>query len=597
MLETTADARIGATLSKLEEALSANDADAAAHLFAPVSYWRDILSFTWNIRTMEGRDEIRDMLAAQLPKLRATDFQVTEDAKEEDGTLEAFIAFETDVARCEGHIRIRDGLIHTLLTAVRELKGHEETIRRRRPLGARHTIEPGAPTWAESRAAESAAMGRDVQPFVLVVGSGQAGCALGARLKQLRVPALVIDRHERVGDAWRKRYKSLCLHDPVWYDHLPYLDFPDNWPVFAPKDKIADWLEFYASVMELDVWTRAEATRAEWDEAAGHWRVTVRREGEDVTLTPTHIVFATGNYGRPYTPHFPGMETFRGEQHHSADHPGPDAYAGKKVVIIGSNNSAHDIAAALYEVGAEPTMVQRTSTCVIRSDSLMEYGLGPLYSEAATEAGIGTHKADLLFASVPYALMAEDGKRLTDRIREVDADFYSRLEASGFWLDFGADGSGLGMKYLRRGSGYYIDIGASDLVADGRIRLAQGQVTEIVEDGVILEDGRKLPADVIVYATGYGPMNDIVADLVDEETAAKVGKVWGLGSGTPKDPGPWEGEQRNMWKPTAVRNMWFHGGNLHLSRHYSLYLAMQLKARLEGIETPVYGRAEVHHAR
>jgi putative flavoprotein involved in K+ transport len=349
--------------------------------------------------------------------------------------------------------------------------------------------------------------------------------------------------------------------------------------------------------MELDVWTRAEATRAEWDEAAGHWRVTVRREGEDVTLTPTHIVFATGNYGRPYTPRFPGMETFRGEQHHSADHPGPDAYAGKKVVIIGSNNSAHDIAAALYEVGAEPTMVQRTSTCVIRSDSLMEYGLGPLYSEAATEAGIGTHKADLLFASVPYALMAEDGKRLTDRIREVDADFYSRLEASGFWLDFGADGSGLGMKYLRRGSGYYIDIGASDLVADGRIRLAQGQVTEIVEDGVILEDGRKLPADVIVYATGYGPMNDIVADLVDEETAAKVGKVWGLGSGTPKDPGPWEGEQRNMWKPTAVRNMWFHGGNLHLSRHYSLYLAMQLKARLEGIETPVYGRAEVHHAR
>jgi len=597
MLDTTVEARVGAVLAKLEEALAAGDADAAAALFAPVSYWRDLLAFTWNIRTMEGRDAVREMLVSQLPHVRARDWRVTEDAKEADGGMEAFFAFETDVARCEGHIRIRDGLVHTLLTAIRELKGHEETIRRHRPLGARHAIEPGAKTWAQTRAEEAAAMGREVQPYVLVIGGGQAGIALGARLKQLRVPALIVDRHERPGDAWRKRYKSLCLHDPVWYDHLPYLDFPENWPVFAPKDKMADWLEFYTRIMELDYWTRAEARRAEWHPGEGRWTVTVRREGEDVTLRPAHVVFATGNYGRPYTPVFPGADTFRGEQHHSAHHLGPDAWAGRRAVVIGSNNSAHDICAALYEVGADVTMVQRTSTCVIRSDSLMEHALGPLYSEAATEKGIGTHKADLLFASVPYALAAEDGRRVTDRIREVDAEFYRRLEASGFWLDFGADGSGLGMKYLRRGSGYYIDIGASDLVADGRVKLAQGQVTRISETGVVLEDGRELPADLIVYATGYGPMNDIIADLMDEETAARVGKVWGLGSGTPKDPGPWEGEERNMWKPTAHENLWFHGGNLHLSRHYSLYLALQLKARQEGIATPVYGPAPVHHAR
>jgi putative flavoprotein involved in K+ transport len=241
-------------------------------------------------------------------------------------------------------------------------------------------------------------------------------------------------------------------------------------------------------------------------------------------------------------------------------------------------------------------MVQRSSTCVIRSGSLMEHALGPLYSEAATERGIGTHEADMLFASVPYALMPQDGREVTDRIRQVDADFYRRLEAAGFMLDFGADDSGLGMKYLRRGSGYYIDVGASDLVADGRIKLAKGQVTRISETAVILEGERALPADLIVYATGYGPMNAILADLIDQETADRVGKVWGVGSGTPKDPGPWEGEQRNMWKPTQQENLWFHGGNLHLSRHYSLYLALQLKARLEGIATPVHGLAPVHHA-
>ena len=144
------------------------------------------------------------------------------------------------------------------------------------------------------------------------------------------------------------------------------------------------------------------------------------------------------------------------------------------------------------------------------------------------------------------------------------------------------------MKYLRRGSGYYIDVGAADLVADGDVKLAKGQVDHLTEDAVVLADGTELPADLVVYATGYGSMNGWVADLISPEAADKVGKVWGLGSDTPKDPGPWEGEERNMWKPTRLPALWFHGGNLHQSRHYSLYLALQLKARYEGIPTPVY---------
>jgi hypothetical protein len=150
-------------------------------------------------------------------------------------------------------------------------------------------------------------------------------------------------------------------------------------------------------------------------------------------------------------------------------------------------------------------------------------------------------------------------------------------------LDFGADGSGLFLKYLRRGSGYYIDVGASDLVIDGSIKLKSGvEIDRITQTGVRFADGSELPADLIVYATGYGSMNGWAADLISQEVADKVGKVWGLGSDTPKDPGPWEGEERNMWKPTQQENLWFHGGNLHQSRHYSLYLALQLKARMEG---------------
>ena len=429
----------------------------------------------------------------------------------------------------------------------------------------------------------------------MVVGGGQGGIALGARLRQLGVPAIVVDKHERPGDQWRKRYKSLCLHDPVWYDHLPYLPFPQNWPVFAPKDKIGDWLEFYTRVMEVPYWSKTACLSASFDENTKTWTVEVDRDGERVTLHPTQLILATGMSGKPSMPTLPGQDVFRGDQHHSSAHPGPDAYVGKKAVVIGSNNSAHDICKALYENGVDVTMVQRSSTHIVKSDSLMDLGLGDLYSERAVAAGMTTEKADLTFASLPYRIMHEFQIPLYDAMRERDKDFYDRLAAAGFELDWGDDDSGLFMKYLRRGSGYYIDVGACDLVADGKIKLAHGQVERLTEDSVVLTDGTQLPADLVVYATGYGSMNGWAADLIGQDVADKVGKVWGLGSDTTKDPGPWEGEQRNMWKPTQQENLWFHGGNLHQSRHYSLYLALQIKARHEGIPTPVYGLQEVHH--
>ncbi|MEM8862924.1 MAG: NAD(P)/FAD-dependent oxidoreductase, partial [Chloroflexota bacterium] len=167
---------------------------------------------------------------------------------------------------------------------------------------------------------------------------------------------------------------------------------------------------------------------------------------------------------------------------------------------------------------------------------------------------------------------------------------------AGFLLDWGDDDSGLFMKYLRRGSGYYIDVGASQLIIDGDVKLRSGvNIDHIKENSVVLTDGSELPADLIVLATGYGSMNGFAAKLISQEVADKVGKVWGLGSDTTKDPGPWEGEQRNMWKPTQQENLWFHGGNLHQSRHYSQFLSLQLKARYEGLDTPVYGLQEVHH--
>ncbi len=589
-------------LASLGAALEKGDIAGALALFDDDCYWRDLVSFTWNLKTMEGKAQIEAMLKATLASTKPSAWQIDGEGEDGGGVSQAWFTFETAVARGRGLVRLKGDKCWTLLTTMVELKGHEEPKGEARPRGVKHGVTVDRQSWLEARQQEAAELGYRTQPEVVIIGGGQGGIALGARLRRLGVSAIIVEKNDKPGDSWRKRYKSLCLHDPVWYDHLPYLPFPDHWPVFAPKDKIGDWLEMYTKVMELNYWNSTTCKSARFDEAKGEWTVEVVRRVDDelkpVTLRPKQLVLATGMSAVPNIPRFPGADSFQGEQHHSSQHPGPDAYKGKKVVVIGSNNSAHDICAALWEKGADVTMIQRTSTHIARSDSLMELALGGLYSEQAVANGIDHHKADLIFASVPYKIMHSFHIPVYEEMKKRDADLYERLAKRGFMLDFGDDGSGLFMKYLRRGSGYYIDVGASELVADGKIKLKSGVgVEKINARSITFTDGTELPADLIVYATGYGSMNGWAAQLISQEVADKVGKCWGLGSGTTKDPGPWEGELRNMWKPTQQKNLWFHGGNLHQSRHYSQFLSLQLKARSVGIPTPVYGLPQVHHLR
>jgi len=596
MNEKTPTQQVSEWLAILGAALERGDAQGAADLFGADSYWRDLVAFTWNITTAESNANVRQMIEQAVIPAKPSTWQLEGEAGETNGVIEGWIRFETGVARGCGHVRLIGGKAWTLLTTMQELKGYEERRGPTRDRGVEHGVHPGRKTWLELRRQEEAELGFLTQPYVVIVGGGQGGIALGARLRRLNVPAIIVEKYARPGDNWRKRYKSLCLHDPVWYDHLPYLPFPDHWPVFSPKDKIADWLEMYTKVMELHYWGDTECKRAYYDDAKKEWTVEVVRQGKPMTLRPQHLVLATGALGVPNLPSVPGMEKFQGDLHHSSQHPGPDGYRGKKAVVIGSNTSAHDICAALWEEGADVTMVQRGPTLVARSDTLMELGLGRLYSEAALQAGITTERADLTMASMPYREVPALQRLVCEEMRQRDAAFYARLEKAGFQLDFGEDDSGLGVMALRRGGGYYIDVGASDLIADGRIRLkSRVGVERIEERSIVFTDGSELPADLIVFATGYGSMNGWVEQLISKEVADKVGKCWGLGSDTRYDPGPWEGELRNMWKPTRQEALWFHGGNLHLSRHYSQYLALQLKARMEGIPTPVYGLAPVYH--
>ncbi|KAL2611335.1 hypothetical protein R1flu_023027 [Riccia fluitans] len=590
---------VEAWLAEFDETLQKQDIPHLVTLFDEEEcFWRDLVAFTWNLYTAESKDEIAAMMESTLAETRPSGWKIDGQVEEKDGVVSAFLRFETAVGRGRGYLRLKGGKCWTLLTALTELKGNEEPLGTGRPMGVKDGNVPGRKTWYQTRREETQDLGYKTQPFVVIIGGGQAGIILAARLRMLKVPTIIVEKNSRPGDSWRNRYKSLCLHDPVWYDHLPYMPFPPNWPVFSPKDKMGDWLEAYVSLMELNYWSSTECKSATYNEKQGEWEVNVERSvglsTETIQLRPKHLVLATGMSGMPNVPKFPGAETFEGLQCHSSKFTTGEDWVGKNCVVIGSNTSAHDICTSLWECGAASvTMVQRSSTHVLTvGTSLKNIG-----NDGYKEGGPPVDDCDLKFASVPYKIFHRFAIPAIQRIAKEQAPFYEGLTKAGFVLDWGDDGSGLFVKYLRRGGGYYIDVGASELVANGSIKLkSRVKIVEIKPKSILLSDGTELPADLIVYATGYGNMNQWAAKLISQEVADKVGPCWGLGSGTTNDPGPWERELRNMWKPTKQEGLWFMGGNLHQCRHFSLPLALQLKARMENIPTPTYGVPEVNHS-
>lgn len=289
-------------------------------------------------------------------------------------------------------------------------------------------------------------------------GAGQAGLTAHARLKMLNVPTLIVDPNDNVGDNWRNRYHQLVLHDPVWYDHLPYLPFPDWWPVFTPKDKLADFFQSYATLLELNVWIRTKVEAAAWDENRRRWTVTVKRtlaDGrttETRTLHPRHIVQATGHSGKANLPDIQGTEGFQGDLLcHSSAFPGarPGGGQGRKAVVVGACNSAHDICQDYYENGYEVVMVQRSSTCVISSDSVCTINLAGAYEEGAP----ATEDSDLLAWGTPAEVLKATHFELTKRQQANDKETLQGLEKAGFKVDKGPDDCGLYIKYFQRGGG------------------------------------------------------------------------------------------------------------------------------------------------
>lgn len=393
----------------------------------------------------------------------------------------------------------------------------------------------------------------------------------------LGVDALIVDQNEKVGDNWRQRYHQPVLHDPAALNHLPYIKFPPQWPIFTPKDKLADFLESYAKLLELNIWMRTSITDSKWDAREGCWAVTVNRMGDDGkavtrTLRPGHIIQATGHSGKMQLPSIQGMVDFQGHLLcHSSQFPGARESVKKaKAVVVGSSNSGRDIAQDFVEKGYELTMVQRSSTCVVSSESNNEIALKTLYSDA----GPPVEDADLLLQNLPSTLLKGLQVSVTQAQNAFDQEMIDGLRKAGFQTDMGPDDAGLMLKYIQCARGYYIDVGASKLIIEGKIKIRHSEPTEGLPHGLRFTDGTELEADEIVFATGYQSMRTHTRQIFGDDVADKVNDVWGSHA---------EGELRTMWQRSGHPGFWHHGGNLAFCRYYSLPLALQIKGLVEGI--------------
>ena len=571
-------------LASFEPALLSRDPAQIGALFHEECHWRDVLAFTWRLSAFAGRDDVAARLAAEQGHIGAHGFHLPPSRKaprrvKRLGTdsIEAIFEFDTILGRAAGLLRLSpagDGAMRAwhISTVLEALRGHEERIGANRPSGSAYSRNFGGDNWADMR--RKAVAYEDREPAVLVIGGAQSGLAIAARLNQLQVDTLVVERWPRIGDSWRRRYHSLALHNSTHINHLPYMDFPPTWPLYIPKDMLGNWFEFYADAMEINCWTGTEFVGGTWDEADQCWTARLKRpDGTERVVRPRHLVFANGVSSFPMVPDLPGLSDFRGQVMHAEEFDNGAAWEGMKALILGTGSSANDIALDLHSHGVDTTLVQRGSTTVVSIDPSARL------NESIWDEGGTLDDCDLIVASAPPALIIAGYKFVTKRMADLDHDLIAGLKGIGYKHDFGEDETGHQMKYFRRGGGYNLDAGSSALMIKGELGLLQYErIERFTAEGALLIDGTTVPADLIVLATGYFPQQELVRRTLGPEMADRIGPVWGIGD---------DGELRNMFKRTPQQGVWFIAGGLPQTRINSKYLALQIKAVELGILGPL----------
>lgn len=572
-------------LSRFGETLGRSDVPAALELMSETVMWKDLYALTWDVTPCRGRDEVKQLLTEYLSERPISDIEldpVHPVAVDERGVILALFSFRTDISVGRGVLRLvkeHDEYVGwTLSSELRELIDHPRAApgindATRDEWNKLSPVSSGLKASTERTSAYQAPDYTEHDPEVVIVGGGQAGLILAARMREEGLDTLVVDKYVRAGDSWRQRYDSLKLHDSKWYSELPYLPYPPTWPLFTPKNSIADWLEVFVWATGVNLWTEAPATAATYDAEAERWEVTIDRQGVERKLRPRHLIFATGFNRLPVTPTVPGSDEFKGYVSHSANYRGSAQFKDKKVLVVGTGSSGMDLAKDAFDGGAEVTLLQRGATYIMSTRNGVPGTFGEFYSENSPPAEI----SDSIGGSLPLSFMMENWPYAVRAIAEQDRDMITGLREAGFDWTSGPGGAGLLYLSLHKGGGYYIDNGAADLIITGKIGVKRGSIERFTPTGVVLDDGTQMDVDAVVFATGFANMRESFRPILGDETTDGLATVWGLDE---------KGELRTTFRHIGHPRLWAFTGGIQQSRFHSRPFAVMIKAIELGLLSP-----------
>lgn len=575
--ECNAEREAETILKSLSACMGNGNAQEFADMFLDYGVWRDKMSFTWDYRTFNFKPAIMKAAGDLFPTTKATNFSFLTPSPKivrpypDFVQLQFILSFETElveasaVANC---VFTREGWkIYTMYTVAEQLRQFPEIS----PYDGHMT---SSISWEKQRAKDIDA----ADPDILIIGGGQNGLALAARCKALGMKNLIVERSEEIGDVWKKRYEYLSLHFPHWPDDLPYFSYPKHWPTYTPAQKQGLYMNWYASALELNVWTMSSVTSAEQD-GAGNWTVLVNKGGiETRTLHPKQVVMATSLCGVPLTPVIPGMSNFKGIVRHSVAHDNGSDFVGKKVCVVGTSSSGFDTAFDCSRRGIDVTLLQRSPTYIMSLTHSVPRAIGN-YAPDTKGNRPDLEEQDRLFFGTPVGPGEELARRNAKVLEDLDRPLLDALNARGLRTWRGQRGTGNSTLGQTRNGGFYFDAGACDHIIDGKIKVESGYIQSFTEDKVILSGNREREFDLVVFATGFSNTIDSVRATLGEEIAGKCGPIWGVDE---------EGEFKTAYRETGVPNFWIMVGFLPMSRYHSKLLAMRLKALSEGISPPPY---------
>ncbi|GKT84338.1 endoribonuclease L-PSP [Colletotrichum tofieldiae] len=581
--EATLDAAAIAAdfLARFSSAVGEGDWGAFGALFAEQCFWRDSLTLTFDKRTLHTRDSVveawRTLAGSRRPSAfsKEKDEHMTMDAAwvrmgPTLGTLDVPFTFRTEApgSKCIGQAKL-----------IPTPEG-----------GGRFTSSP--PPWWSSRRSplrgrpEAQGLPRLRDGAVLdavVVGGSCNGIANAIRLDAGGADVVVFDTEARAGGNWStKRYEGVMLHHPAFMIQLPRFPVPkEGYPNYLSGSDLTRYVSSAVEELRLPFFGGVEVTGNVWDEGRKLWGVTVRDvlTGEVAKLEARNLVLSTGfifGHEDPKVPALEGRELFRGPVQHTTEFRNPEGYRGKRVLVVGSGNSAHDVAGrlALDPEVTSVTLLQRSAT----SSRCGTAGTCPSTRRTLPRGDAGRGAAGRV----------EGGHGGHHR---GDGGEVQGARGVGYLVDRAP--CLMTRLFEDKGRSFYVDHPKTfDLVFGGKIKIARGEARGFVEEGVVVVDRetgeeRVVEADGVVLATGYDvvdlPRKYKETGFVDGSTADKLVNISMFGVDR-------EGEVPGLTTFSGHPNLYFSGVGILNCRTSARFTAIQVLADVTGQFPERYAR-------